>query len=212
MEKNKDMIDETAVGVSLPARIVPKTGRRDVAIFSPNVLRPIVPGGVQAQQFGLSGRVYVGKPQPARYVRAYRNNEFAHEFGFVYDQTGDQQYLVLPDLIDEIGVDVRMRKLFTLVDWHGDVWLWPLLTSDGRGRTDPYTRSAHEAIEAAYEEWVRLIVIGGTNKITVMPSADRHIDPTWPADYYDAIRKGFTGRVIDSLDHPVVRRLRGQIS
>lgn len=204
------MEPENQLPESAVVEVMPASVERGLTIFSAERLRPVSQPGVSAVAYRLGELVLVGKPEQQQFVRAYENPDFAHDFAMLYDTVNSEFFMVAPELIDEVGPDVRMRTLYTLVDWRGRVWLWPLLAQGG-DRVDSYTRSGHEAVMRAYSTWVRLIAVGGKGPIRAIPSADNLPEPVWPQDYYALIEQGFAGRVITSVKHPLVRRMRGQI-
>jgi len=191
--------------------VMPAGAQRGVAMFSANRLRPVDRPGVSTAEFGLRDVVLVGKPAPQDFVRAYNHPDFAHDFAMLYDTVNGEFLILAPELIDEVGPDAKLRRLYTLVDWTGRVILWPLLAPGAAGRIDPYTRSGHAAIVRAYNSWVRLVAVGERGPIIARESTTHHIEPVWPTDYYALIEKAFAGRVITTADHPLLRRLRGEI-
>jgi hypothetical protein len=77
-------------------------------------------------------------------------------------------------------------------------------------RKSAWSRSAREAAEMAVEKWVRMQskLSLGAYEITV--AAGEMAEPVWPdLSFQELVRIAYRDRMITSLDHPVVKRLRG---
>lgn len=71
---------------------------------------------------------------------------------------------------------------------------------------------ADTAIEEARSGWVRVIFDQESGRYNVEPQAD-HSEPIWPnLEHDDVMDIAFSGREINSLDHPVIKRLMGELS
>ena len=77
------------------------------------------------------------------------------------------------------------------------------------GRTGEWTHSALAAIEAAAHGWVRIKWNGSSYDIYRAPNL--HDEPCWaPMPFEKLLELAFRTRFIDSLDHPVIKALRGE--
>jgi hypothetical protein len=89
--------------------------------------------------------------------------------------------------------------------------LWAAKLPGSGQKTNTWTRSALQAVESAKTRWVRLqpdMALGAYRVETATGIAD---DPQWPDyDFAKLLEIAFKGRVIESLDHPVLKRLRGE--
>jgi hypothetical protein len=69
-----------------------------------------------------------------------------------------------------------------------------------------------EAIELATRSWVRVAANMSAGCYDVYRAGGQLSEPEWPDLTFQAIlRIAFKGRFIDSLDHPVLRQLRGEV-
>ena len=70
-------------------------------------------------------------------------------------------------------------------------------------------RSAREAAETAMERWVRCKANLSLGAYEIF-QADCTSEPAWPdMDFQQIIRIALRDKLITSLDHPVIKRLRG---
>ena len=59
--------------------------------------------------------------------------------------------------------------------------------------------------------WVRLKANRALGAYEITEAPGSIPEPVWPTHTFaDLLRIGFRGRTIDSIDHPVLKRLRGE--
>jgi hypothetical protein len=123
-----------------------------------------------------------------------------------------ETYLVDPDLQPELAGECVAKVLYTAVNRQNVVTLWPVRLPDENGRIDPWNQSAHEAALRGQSRWVRVAANMSLGAYDVYEAMGPFPEPHWPAiGFEELLRIAFRGRYIDSLDHPVLRRLRGEI-
>ena len=121
-------------------------------------------------------------------------------------------YLVDRDLWPELSQEstVCPKTLITTVNTVGVCFLWPIRLPGNDGRLDPWSRSALEAASLAKGQWIRMQSNRslGAYEVSI---AEFNKPPAWPtASFADLIKLAFKDRVIDSLDHPIIKHLRGR--
>jgi len=122
-----------------------------------------------------------------------------------------EDYLVRPELLPDLAGEVAYMTIFTAINRQGVVFLWPIRLPAPDDRKSDWLRSAREAAEMAMGQWIRLKanISLGAYEITVAESVVA--EPMWPElSYNELLRIAYRDRMIDTLDHAVVRRLRGQ--
>ena len=105
-----------------------------------------------------------------------------------------------------------MVMMHTVITRQGTVFLWPIRLPDADGKINEWHQSAANAAEYATKQWVRI----KSNKAIrgydlIIPDGKKPIpQPTWPdLSFQELLRIAFRDRLIDRLDHPVVKLLRG---
>jgi hypothetical protein len=69
-----------------------------------------------------------------------------------------------------------------------------------------------QVVELAQEQWVRVTANMSLGAYDVFVATGQHPDPTWPEQSFaELLRLGFKGHYIDSPDHPVLKKLRGEV-
>ena len=154
--------------------------------------------------------VPVKRPSPQDFVRVHSAPEFRENFAMVDLKDDREEYLVHQTILPELTGEVVYKTVFTAVNRQGVVFLWPIRLPAPDDRKTEWPRSAREAAELAMTRWVRMKanMSLGAYEITVAESV--MADPVWPElSYPELVRVAFRDRIITTLDHPVIKRLRG---
>ncbi len=113
---------------------------------------------------------------------------------------------------DALPGEVSPRLIVTAVSRQGTVFLWPLRLPGPDGRIDGWSRSAMEAANIAGKSWVRIASNMDLGAYDASQASSSIPDPVWPdIGFQGLINIAFKDKYIDTLDHPVLRRLRGEV-
>jgi hypothetical protein len=133
---------------------------------------------------------------------------------YVVDLKEDREvYLVEPSLWPELAGESTFgpRALFTAMTRQGVLFLWPIRLPGPDGKLDDWNRSALEAAGRASGQWVRMASNMHLGAYDVYETKAQWLAPQWPTESLsDLLRVAFKRRLIDQLDHPVLKRLRGE--
>jgi hypothetical protein len=103
------------------------------------------------------------------------------------------------------------RALFVAVNRQGVLFLWSIRLPGADGRVDEWSRTALEAADLARKGWVRVAANMALGAYEVFQAVGQLDEPEWPSTpFSELLRVAFKDRFIDTLDHPVLRRLRGE--
>jgi len=90
--------------------------------------------------------------------------------------------------------------------------LWPIKLPDENGRLDPWNDAALIAAERAKSVWVRIASNMAKGSYDVWEANGDYPDPEWPqVELATLLELAFKDRVIEDVDHPVLRHLRGEV-
>ena len=154
--------------------------------------------------------VRVGKPPKTAFFRVHASHEYRMPAGIVeFGAMTPEAYLVIGALylalLEEAAFSARL--LVTAVTLGGTPFIWPLKTATD----NPWTRSAHDAVEIAMNRWIRLKPNMELGAYEVIAAVNQNREPVWPSlPFEKLIELAFRGRVIDTADHSVLRQLRGE--
>jgi len=122
-------------------------------------------------------------------------------------------YLVDPSLWPELAGEATFspRALFTAANRQGVLFVWPLRLPGPDGKSDKWCDTALEAASRASGSWVRVVANMNLGAYDVYETQAQWPEPQWPTQSFsDLLRVAFKGKFIDSLEHPVLKRLRGE--
>jgi hypothetical protein len=151
------------------------------------------------------------RPSPQDFVRVHPSSDYRENFAMIDLKDDREDYLVRPEILSDLAGEVIYKTVFTAINRQGVVFLWPIRLPAPDNRKSDWPRSAREAAEMAMSQWVRLKanMSLGAYEITVAESV--MAEPVWPElSYQELLRIAYRDRMIATLDHAVVKRLRGQ--
>ncbi len=158
--------------------------------------------------------VPVQKPDKAWFVRTHPDAENYSLDALVLELKQEREiYLIDPKLRDLLLDErcVRVMRLRLAVNRQGDIFVWPIPLPGVDGKSNLWNESALDAADRASKNWVRLSSNQRTSAYDIAV-ASIFEDPRWPdKPFNEVLRIAFKGKVIDDLNHPVLRRLRGEV-
>jgi hypothetical protein len=154
--------------------------------------------------------VPVRKPNRIEFVRVHPDAGMQLATGVFVDREEREVYFVAPELRAELAGELKPVLLVTAISRQGVVFLWPVPLPDEGGRRNAWAETAREACELAKTEWVRLAADMSLGAYRVYQAEGQLSAPVWPdKSLSELLKLGFKDRIVDSAEHPVVKRLRG---
>lgn len=156
--------------------------------------------------------VLVRKPNRQEFIRTHPDSEMWMEAAILEFKQDRQSFIVSPELAPYLPGEAVAKLLIPTITNHGALFLWHIKLSDDQGRLDEWNSVAQEAAQRAQAKWLRLMANMGAGTYDVLEAAGSFPEPVWPEKSLQQLLEiAFKGRVIESMDHPVLRRLRGEI-
>jgi len=160
----------------------------------------------------LLTRVPVSKPKKSNFFRVHASEEMAFQGMLLEQKEANESYLVLPNIAQEISELVSAVQLYAAIDRHNNVSLIPVPLPGEDGNRNPWHESLAQAVEMSKSNWIRITAnmsLGGYDVFAAQASLS---EPEWPEyDIEALIEVAFRGKIISSLEHPVVQSLLGRI-
>jgi hypothetical protein len=104
------------------------------------------------------------------------------------------------------------KKLYTAINRQGTVFLWPIRLPNKNGHIDTWSKSAHAAAKLATTHWTRVRANTSSKRYETFVATGKIPEPNWPEiTMENVLEAAFCERYIDSLDHVVIRRLKGYV-
>jgi hypothetical protein len=172
---------------------------------------------IDMKEAGLEGAeeqlstVAVRKPPAEEYVRVHPSREMTitvalHENR---DNFTSEHYIVMPKMLGLRGA--FYAQLYPTVTRSGAAMMWPVKLPTG-GAGNPWYESALKGAELAKASWIRIFADPGQKQYRIMKALSEFDAPVFPEKSLNELLEiAFKGRIIDSDDHPICRRLRGEV-
>jgi hypothetical protein len=155
--------------------------------------------------------VPVHRPNPQDFVRVHPSPNYRGNFPVIELKDEREEYVVAADLLAELLGEFVGKTLFTTINRQGVVFLWPVRLPDPSGRKMEWWRSMREAAELAMTQWIRTKANQSLDAYEMWQAESTMSEPEGPdVTFQDLIRLAFRDRLITTLDHFVIKRLRGQ--
>ena len=152
--------------------------------------------------------VPVRKPGKAEFVRVHPTLHI--DLLAIELKEERETYFAVPALGAELSEFVAPVRLRLAVTRQKTAFLWPLKLPMNQGRANPWHDSAIEAAALAESNWMRVAADLGLGAYQPAVARADLGEPQWPTEpWSEIVRIALKGKVIDSLDHAVVRQLLG---
>jgi hypothetical protein len=158
-------------------------------------------------------QVPVRKPNKQKFFRVKTEAEFSTIVYVLEIKEDGDYFLVSPNIVPYIIQEVKKVRLNLAYYLDGNPFLIPVPLPDDNGKINSWHSSLDLVVKMAKENWVRAIPDKSINGYTLMQaSGDMICSNELPSDkkLIDYIAIAFRGKIIDTLDHPVIKTLLGQ--
>jgi hypothetical protein len=159
-------------------------------------------------------KISVRKPHNQWFVRVKNDPAYHIDVAlFEFEETERETFIVHPKMFPYLANEngFKPSTLFTSITRQGVLFLWKIPHPNKEGKLHEWHQSALVAMNKARHEWVRVksnMQLGGYELL----STDVKIpDPVWPdLSPRQILKIAARGYLIDSVDHPVIKKLRGE--
>jgi hypothetical protein len=156
--------------------------------------------------------VPVRKPNRQDFVRVHHDPAYRMPCALIELKEERETYLLTPAISRVLPGEFSIATIFTAINRQGVVSLWPVKTPGSDGKQNDWNRSAAEAAVMAVTRWVRVTANMSMGAYEISVAEGPIPDPEWPKhSFRDLLKIGFGDRLVSSLDHPLISRLRGRM-
>lgn len=159
----------------------------------------------------IVAHVSLGKPKQ-EFVRVNPAPNMSLTTSVFLDKSGmrNEPYLVLPGMRGALLGETRAALIVPYQNLQGANALWLLQLPTDDARRNAWYETARQAMELAKTRWVRISADLSLGAYRIHEATGDHPEPDWPeTPLNELLEVAFRGRVIDTVDHPLVRRLQG---
>lgn len=158
----------------------------------------------------VSFEISVRKPKKHEFFKVHPDTTFRVDTKVLHFGPENRFYIVVPPLWKELSEELSIVKMVTCINQNREVFLWPIKLNTGSASS--WTSSALSAMDIAVEHWVRLNADVSAGRYKVQKAVSSLGNPEWTKEsFLNLINKAFEDFQITSLDHPVVKKLRGKL-
>jgi hypothetical protein len=160
----------------------------------------------------LSTHVPIRKPNKHEWFRVHPDPAYRLQTTLLaLKGEREELYLVPPHLRAELVGELCIVELFTCINRDNVVFLVAVKLPGPDGRLNTWVASLMDAMSYARDRWVRVMARMALGAYETFAPEGHLPDPDWPATpFADLLRIAFRDRTIDSLDHAVIRNIRGK--
>jgi hypothetical protein len=156
--------------------------------------------------------VPVRRPNPQDFIRVRADPDYRAALAIIELKDDREIYLLTPDIARQLPGEYTMATIYTAINRQGVISLWPVKLPPPDGRIVEWHRSAAEAAEMAMKRWIRLKANMVLGAYEIFESQGVIPEPEWPElPFNELLRIAFRDRYVGSLDHAVIKRLRGHV-
>ena len=156
--------------------------------------------------------VPVGKPKKPQFFRTHPSDDMTFPAMILEQKETRETYVVVPDVAQQISELVRPVLMHAAIDRQNNVFLIPVPLPGESGTRNPWHESLARAVEHATLKWVRITANMHIGGYEVFEAENTLAEPEWPSESIESlIEVSFRGKIITSLDHPIVQSLLGRI-
>ena len=143
-------------------------------------------------------------------MRVHPNPEYRDNFPIIELKDEREEYIVTAGLVPELAGEFVIKTLYLAIKRQSTLFFWPVRLPPPDGKRMEWWRSAREAAELAMSGWVRVKANMNLGAYDIYKAESTISDPEWPEEgFWDLIRLAFRDHLITTIDHPVIKRLRG---
>jgi hypothetical protein len=157
--------------------------------------------------------ILVRKPSKQEFIRVHPSETYRMNAGILRVEQDREAFLVAPALHDAISSEMTSATLYTFITSQGVVALWPISLPDINGRRNSWLDSATKAAQIAQHSWIRVVSNQAASGYDCFEAVGKLAEPEWPSHTFsELLRLAFKDKFIDSSDHLILKRLRGEVT
>lgn len=154
-------------------------------------------------------RISCRKPGKTEFFRTSTTFEFPT--AVLEDTEANETYLVNPNLWTELGTDLKRKILILCVNRSGAPFIWAV-NAPNPERSCSWTDSAIATANLGKTHWVRIRSDMAAKQYETVIAEGLKDEPKWPEKTEQEILElSFKNRIIEESNHPVLRKLRGEL-
>jgi hypothetical protein len=122
-------------------------------------------------------------------------------------------YFVHPAVAPLLGSDAAPTMLYTTINSHGNLFLFPVKLPGPDGSLDDFARNYHRVCQIAMAQWTLLTWNKHTRQHEVKTTESITREPDFPErPFEELVKLAFDAAAITTSDHPIIKYLQGIVA
>ena len=186
--------------------------KKDEAMFDLANLRLSQDFGAEVGVKKLITTIPIRKPNKHEFVRVHADPAYQLQTAVIEIKEDRETYFVDQAIAIQLPDMVVPKLIVVAINRQGIVFLWPIRLPGPDGRHDNWNSSALEASNISKETWIKVTSNMSLGAYEVYEAVANLPEPEWPElDFQEIMEIACKDRFIKSLDHPVIKRIRGEM-
>ncbi len=153
----------------------------------------------------------VRKPGKQMFFRSHPSQDCKLDTALLWSEEEIRWYMLSPTILPQIGEELTPVCIVRCIDLYGDEFLWPVKQPPSDGRTCNWNKSAQIAVIQSTSRWIRMTADMKKQKYRIFMGGSDLPEPNWSErTLSDLINEWFHEYYITTMDHPVIKKLRGR--
>jgi hypothetical protein len=154
----------------------------------------------------------IRKPNKHEFVRVHADPAYQLQTAVIEIKEDRETYFVDQAIAIQLPDIVVPKLIVVAINRQGIVFLWPIRLPGPDGRHDNWNSSALGASNISKETWIKVMSNMSLGAYEVYEAVANLPEPEWPElGFQEIMEIACKDRFIKSLDHPVIKRIRGEI-
>ena len=157
-------------------------------------------------------RVPVRKPLKTEFFRVRTGDAWRFQTMILEIKEEGEIFVLDPGVWDVVPELIRPAMLHSAIDRHNNIFLIPVPLPGTDGRRNQWHQSLAEVVATAETKWVRSVANMAVGGYDMLVAEAMLAEPEWPeTSFPELVQIAFRERLIQSPDHPVLKRLLGRL-
>jgi hypothetical protein len=157
--------------------------------------------------------VPVRKPSKQEFIQVHPSEDCRlSPVGIIEVREDNETYIVTPQVANELSNEHTFCSLFLAINRHNVIFIWPVKLPNAEGKSNAWNDSALQAAQVGMGKWIRIESDRSLGAYVTRMAVGTLPEPVWSKESFSEICQiAFRGKIIDTLDHPVLQKLSGAI-
>ncbi len=159
----------------------------------------------------LLTKIPVRKPNKTEFFRVLGDGDYSFQAAIIELKEENETYLVSPELCEKLFDFITPVQVVLAITRVETLLVWPVKLP--QKRRNAWHDTALLAMELAKNKWICMRANMDVGYYDILEATGKLPDPKWPIDtlsFNEIINLAFKDYYIDSLEHPLIRRLTGE--